>query len=871
MTIVYPQDDCLESDQPINGGITAFNAIYPMEWNGKDLSILYASALEAGAVTTSNQTFAGTKTFDAIKCSALPNVSADITNKGYVDDLVTKSISWHQEVISFLDLFSSPPVSPSDGDRYISTVTSGIFTTNYIYQWASSTSNWVEIIPTEGWTLYCRSGLINPDQTITYNGIAWVNNGNSIQHQSLIGAGTLTHADIDSYLDQSVKIASTPTFFAVQAFNPAITAGNTVNILIGKNTASTAYFQYMHGDTLPTQRIDIGFFGNSGILKIGTANSSCKAGSVFTFNDTTDSTSTSSGAIINLGGMGIAKKLHVGDNIVAHCITDQTKIGTININTSGNLSLTTTGTLALTSTGPVFNAPAMTTSVIEDLTTGQCLRLITTATGSATNPSNVITGATLVAPLQHSFTATILNGDDGIRCLSTSHTGTISGGYCNVVSGSGDIAGYAITPSVETDILQGTLRMKFVVTGSLTAGFYLFRMYGSGGSNNSIGISLGASWAWFFKVLDNTGATVINTPILSLNPTVGTEYVIELDYDLNNGANSYCYINGVLMGTVVTPTTATYGSRIRIAVSGGSTITNVKFRDLVFFPTLQHNGEDFSGAYSYDTLGAMSIYGALSADMLTVPCIKDTSKVCNISTDSTGVTTIASSGVINIASTATLQVSNITDSSSPSTGSSIILGGCGIAKKLHTGDDMIVHSIADVSKISTFHSDSSGNCSLTTTGGFSLTSSVADATISGHLTTIAPTADLHCATKKYVDDSITNTYSSSFSPSASFLGAVSVSTPVNIYKQGKMVTIIINRVSATTSSSDIIYSTGLLPAGFRQSIHILIPVEIAGVVRMCDFGADATTGTVTYSYLTAGNPFPNSTLVVFGGQYTFSV
>ena len=207
---VYPPGDFTD---PLYGGSGSgtlnLTAVPPLAYDQhtQTLSIGNASLYSAGVVTTGPQYFAGVKNFQSPpECSTAPSSSIQLVNKGYVDTLA-QGITWQTQVLSFWD-FANPPSNPQTGDRYIARYTSGGFTIDYIYEYTNP--NWVETVPKEGMAVYVIDDLSPkfPNECILFNGTTWVSLGSSLLHQSLIGAGTLTHAVIDSYLNQAVRTTS---------------------------------------------------------------------------------------------------------------------------------------------------------------------------------------------------------------------------------------------------------------------------------------------------------------------------------------------------------------------------------------------------------------------------------------------------------------------------------------------------------------------------------------------------------------------------------------------------------------------------------------------------------------------------------------
>jgi len=176
--------------------------IPPILYNSstQTIGISAASEISSGVVNTGAQNIVGVKTFiDNPRSDNVPVNNTDLTNKSYVDNMILMGVTWVNSVISIYD-FSTPPGTPSDGDRYISSTTTGSFTQNYIYQYDGS--SWIEIIPHEGYATFVTDvSSLYGEQVIIYNDSGtWTNIGNSINHNSLINKGVLTHSQIDNYL-----------------------------------------------------------------------------------------------------------------------------------------------------------------------------------------------------------------------------------------------------------------------------------------------------------------------------------------------------------------------------------------------------------------------------------------------------------------------------------------------------------------------------------------------------------------------------------------------------------------------------------------------------------------------------------------------
>ncbi|MCK9608497.1 MAG: hypothetical protein M0R33_18815 [Methylomonas sp.] len=202
-------------------GAAAITAIPPLAYNTitQILTIGDASAVNRGTVSIAAQSFAGMKTFnDGVRSLVAPATDDDLTRKKYVDDAIESLIlhdSYKQAILNFYDASGGLPVAPAVGDRYCCSVAGFGWNQWSIYEYLADLT-WFEDAPAEGDTVFDKTTKL----LYTYElvpAVGYVHSGNTMQHQDLVGAGTLTHATIDSYLDQTVKIAATPTFAALTA------------------------------------------------------------------------------------------------------------------------------------------------------------------------------------------------------------------------------------------------------------------------------------------------------------------------------------------------------------------------------------------------------------------------------------------------------------------------------------------------------------------------------------------------------------------------------------------------------------------------------------------------------------------------------
>ena len=163
----------------------------------------------------------GTPTFSKVYISNNPTIGSEAVRKSYID-IQKNAIIWQDSVISMFDPTAGLPVSPTEGDRYISTATAGSWIKNYIYQRLST--SWTLIQPLNGFTTFVK----NVGMYVQYNLTDWVDVSSYIDHTKMINGGIYTHAIIDSHLDnsntahfgQDLKTSAEPTFTQVNVGTP---------------------------------------------------------------------------------------------------------------------------------------------------------------------------------------------------------------------------------------------------------------------------------------------------------------------------------------------------------------------------------------------------------------------------------------------------------------------------------------------------------------------------------------------------------------------------------------------------------------------------------------------------------------------------
>lgn len=184
--------------------------------------------------------------------AADPSGATDYATKAYVDALaISAAVAWQEPV---LNTFSEPPVSPTEGDRYlIGAGASGAWSDNEnkIVEWSSGA--WVFATPAEGWRVWEQDDNAN----LLYNGSSWVSVGSTIDHGNLIGLADDDHphyfnlSRLNAHLatwDDSIWLALTNASGRIDTNEADIAS---VSGVAAQNTSDIANVSGMFADYLP--------------------------------------------------------------------------------------------------------------------------------------------------------------------------------------------------------------------------------------------------------------------------------------------------------------------------------------------------------------------------------------------------------------------------------------------------------------------------------------------------------------------------------------------------------------------------------------------------------------------------------------------
>jgi len=151
---IVPPINFDETDYDMNTEGLIFND--PLNKINNKVSIKEANISNNGIITATTQTIGGVKTFNNTpKNAGIPSDPHHLVNKTYVDEIAQKGRHWKQPVISITDV--NDITETDNGDRYIQSVETEDFKKDYIYEYSTAQSGFIEIQPHEGDTLYVKS------------------------------------------------------------------------------------------------------------------------------------------------------------------------------------------------------------------------------------------------------------------------------------------------------------------------------------------------------------------------------------------------------------------------------------------------------------------------------------------------------------------------------------------------------------------------------------------------------------------------------------------------------------------------------------------------------------------------------------------
>ena len=684
-TVVYIKEGTIHSEK-----FVFYNSVVP-EWQVFETQLEHQSIVGSGSYThtqidshISNSTTAhfgqdlkstANPTFYNVNVSTEPTESFHLTNKGYVDALI-QGINWQKEVLEFYDPTSGTPPSPTDKDRYISILTASGWTMNYIYEWDTETTQWVETIPNTGFALYVDGGAVFPGTTIMYNGIEWVRFGSTIDHTSLINIGVNTHAQIDlhiandttAHFGQDLKITAIPSFTGLNitgTTNATSTDTGIMRILGGIGIAKDIHANNMvlHGNTETTSDTTgtLIVYGGAGIT------GDTFLGGKLHILSTEDTTTISAGSIITEGGLSVIKNLFIGQDAI---ITGQIDTDTIQINSTIDATDISTGSIH--------------------------------TNGGASIEKNLFVGGTI--------TTEIMN------IKSTNNSTDASTGSLVIEGGVGIVKTVNIGEelNVAQNISSDTLVINSTTESTSSTSGAVIITGGTGiGGNLTVGgdVTVGGEIhmdAGDFRILTITGtddATSTNSGVFQVMGGVGIAKNTYIGQDIHIAQNAYMGNDLSVTGNAIIQSTndSTDTQSGALQVDGGMSVKktmhigeNMRVNGVLSTDTLQITTTEESTSTSSGSVlinggvgmgGNMNVGGLLNVDgFVTVPSIEITNVIQSTDTESGSIIVGGGTSIgMNLNVGGDTHIYSTNDTTSVSTGSLITDGGVGIMKDVYVG------------------------------------------------------------------------------------------------------------------------------------------------------------------------------------------
>ena len=207
---------------------------------------------------------------------------------------------------------------------------------------------------------------------VYFNGVKLIGGGTDYSASDGSTVGLTTYADNGDVLQ----------LIAYKAFNVGNVTDATGNFSVGGNLTVTGTTNLAAGSSVSYATTAFGLEG-----------SATSAGAL-TVSDTTESTSTTTGALIVSGGVGIAKSLTVGEGIsIAGTITynDVTNIDSVGIVTAGKGFRATTGCLIVTAGVSTFGADLVGKDGVQGIIVGTGLSVAGVVTATSFDFTGVST------------------------------------------------------------------------------------------------------------------------------------------------------------------------------------------------------------------------------------------------------------------------------------------------------------------------------------------------------------------------------------------------------------------------------------------------------------------------------------------------
>ena len=680
--------DVTQSTSTLTGAITVAGGIGIAKnaWIGGTLNAgaTTVSSLKNSALTAMRVVFAGT--------DGLLTDTADLTYNGF------GQLSTYQLIVNSGAEFK--------GNVSVRQLTQGRITFTGADNTLTDSSNLTFDTVTGKLTgLQISAGDLTATTSVTFNtsGTVTINPSTAGAMDNVVVGATTAKAGTFTDLTANTSASLSPT--GLVTINPGTTS-NMDNVVVGATTAKAGTFTALTVNTSaslsPTGTVTLNPGTTSSIdnMSIGATTRSSgafttlAANNTVSFTSTTESSSSTGGAVIISGGVGVAKNLNVGGSLTVNSTTtftgSVTTNGVVNLNpANANVSIAPTGTgivtinpgsvgtldnvtigastaraatfTTLTATGNTnLNGNNSTISIsptgsgyvtinptalgsIDNMTVGATtastgrFTTLTATTSANFSPSGTITlNPTTASSIDNMSIGTTTRSTGAFTTLASNGATTFTAGTSSSSTTSGSVVvtgGVGVSENlyVGGTINAGAATFTNITNSGLTAGRVTFA-----GTSGLLSDSSTLTFA--------SGTLTVGTSVVAGGVTVGTANITLTGGNITGSANITA--TGTIQAATIKDTTLTSG-RITYATTGG---------ELTDSASLTFNGTTL-------TAGGFTTSGSLSAAATTI-------------------TTLGASGVVT--------VTNTTESTSTSDGSIVTSGGVGIAKNLNVGGSVAI-------------------------------------------------------------------------------------------------------------------------------------------------------------------------------------
>jgi hypothetical protein len=352
--------------------------------------------------------------------------------------------------------------------------------------------------------------------------------------------------------------------------------------------------------------------------------------------DTINATATSTGALKVTGGVGIGKDLYVGGTSNITSTTANQLILGYNDSNKINFDVSSGGDLTIDSSGNDINFAntdiirVVNTSNSTSVSTGGLV--ISGGVGIAKdvfidgyiNIDNSVENHQSFVGLDASHTTFIASMKDnldadyarGSRFVTlTSGSVSITNGKLVLGSGNDNYVRYSAVGNASFT-QQGAFRFKITpnYSGTPITNLVAIIKFAISTNNNDIFLSHSTTGYLILRIYNTTGGTIFNTSMFLWSPIAGTEYEMEIDMDISNGATRL-FIDGIQCGATITTTgIRNSGDFVQIGSMSSYGVlwtSNFSMRDLEIFDNVQHTTDYQISSYTpdYSLQNAITTYG----------------------------------------------------------------------------------------------------------------------------------------------------------------------------------------------------------------------------------------------------------------------